>query len=71
MWGNPAPVSEAAKAEFKVRQEHEKRGLEQIKANQKKIRSEGAFLSWLLLGGHGGFAKYLDSSYHRSQGGGW
>ena len=49
MWGNPAPVSETAKAEFVLRQEHEKRGLEQIRANKKKIKSEGAFLSWMIL----------------------
>ena len=71
MWGNPAPVSETAKAEFVLRQEHEKRGLEQIRANKKKIKSEGAFLSWMILGGHHGFSKYLDSSYHSSQGAGW
>lgn len=71
MWGNPAPVSEVAKVEFMRRQAHEKQGLEQIKTNQKKIKSESAFFRWLMLGGHGGYANYLDGTYQKSQGTGW
>jgi hypothetical protein len=56
---------------MQVRQEHEKRGVAQIAKNRKKITTESAFLAWLLLGGHGGIANYLDGSYHKSVGMGW
>ncbi len=72
-WGKPAPVSDAARALFRDRQEHEKRGVEQIARNRKIIRSEGQFQEWLLLGGHQGLSAFLrgDGSYVPSRGEGW
>ena len=72
-WGRPAPMSDAAKALFIARQEHEKRGVEQIAKNRRAMRTEGQFLEWLLLGGHRGFSSYVrgDGTHKKSAGGGW
>jgi hypothetical protein len=56
---------------FKQRIEHEAKGVQVIKENEKVIKTFEQFLAFMLLGGHKGLLNYLHSEYTVSKGGGW